>query len=80
MKKLSSYQVKRGLQAFRKHGVKQFVRRFGEKTGIVETAYPGWFEKHRTSERELAEQRESVFAIRFFSASWFLPIIRRNVI
>lgn len=62
MKKLSSYQVKRGLQYFRKHGVKQFVRRFGEKTGIVETAYPGWFEKHRTSERELAEQRERCFS------------------
>ena len=31
MKKLSSYQVKRGLQYFRKHGVKQFVRRFGGK-------------------------------------------------
>lgn len=72
MKLPSAYQLKRGYEYFRKHGVKQFVRRFQEKTGVVETEYPGWFREHRPSEAEFACQRAQKFS-REYSFSFIVP-------
>lgn len=72
MKKPSAYQLKRGYEYLRKHGVKQFIRRFEEKTGIVETEYPGWFSAHMASGEELERQCGRSFS-RDYLFSFIVP-------
>lgn len=72
MKLPSAYQLTRGYEYFRKHGIKQFLRRFQEKTGIVETEYPGWFQEHRASEDELKRQKGKSFS-RKYLFSFIVP-------
>lgn len=56
-KKLSFYNISKGLKYLKHFGVKEFFIRLSDRIEPDEVPYEPWYEKHRASEQELERQR-----------------------
>ena len=53
--------IKKGYLYLKRHGMKQFLIRLAERYQSADMDYETWFALNRASEKELREQRETVF-------------------
>ena len=57
-KRLTPYNIKKGVRYLKHYGVKGFYARLLERFEEREVEYQEWYEKHKLSEEELARQRK----------------------
>lgn len=57
-KRLTPYNIKKGVRYLKHYGVKGFYARLLERFEEREVEYQEWYEKHKPSEEELARQRK----------------------
>ena len=57
-KRLTPYNIKKGVRYLKHYGVKGFYARLLERIEEREVEYQEWYEKHKLSEEELARQRK----------------------
>lgn len=62
LRKLSIYNIKKGLLYLRHYGLKEFWFRMKERFQAEAADYGKWYENHKASEEELAKQRKEHFA------------------
>lgn len=62
VKKLSPYNVKKGILYLKHYGVKEFWIKLTERFQKDDIDYNEWFSNHCPTEEEIAEQRKRVFA------------------
>lgn len=62
IKKVSPYNVKKGILYLRHYGPKGFWIKLTERFQKSDIDYKAWYEKHRPSEQEMERQRKKVFA------------------
>lgn len=61
LKAVSPAYIKKGYRYLKRHGWKQFFIRLTERFQPEDINYETWFALHKASERELSEQRKTVF-------------------
>lgn len=61
LKKVSPYNIKKGILYFRHYGAKGFWVKLSERFQKDEIDYQEWYLKHRASEKELERQRKEKF-------------------
>ena len=57
-KRLTPYNIKKGVRYLKHYGVKGFYARLLERFEEREVEYQEWYEKNKPSEEELARQRK----------------------
>ncbi len=62
LKKLTPYNIQKGLRYLKHFGVKEFFVRLSDRLEPEEVPYGPWFAQHRASEEELRGQRAHKFA------------------
>lgn len=61
VRKLSPYNIQKGLKYLKHFGPKEFLIRLSDRIEPEDVPYGPWYESHRASEEELAAQRKTVF-------------------
>ncbi len=57
LRKIKPYNIQKGFRYLKHYGVKDFIVRLQERMEPEEIPYGPWYEKHRPTEKELAQQR-----------------------
>ena len=58
VKKLTPYNIQKGIRYLKHFGVKEFMVRLSDRLEPEEVPYGPWFEAHRTGQEQLERQRK----------------------
>ena len=61
VRKLSPYNIQKGLRYLKHFGLKEFLIRLSDRIEPEDVPYGPWYEAHKASEKELDAQRKTVF-------------------
>ena len=78
IKKVSPYNLKKGILYLRHYGPKGFWIKLTERFQKSDIDYKEWYENHRPSEQELERERKQVLNTVLRSASWYRYTIHRR--
>lgn len=78
IKKVSPYNLKKGILYLRHYGPKGFWIKLTERFQKSDIDYKEWYENHRPSEQELERERKQYLNTVLRSASWYRYTIHRR--